>query len=120
MKTVTHEGKVYQIGGLYEFSDNGHKVYIDTLADINNSDNPFVDREGFGWKLLREIQNPIMGTIKDAPIELEDGCVYQFDFGGERGFAGQFIGAGDFHLFNGVTIEVKGCTNIVKLVPEVK
>jgi len=38
MKTIKRKGKVYQVGTVYEFSDNKRHWYIDTLEDIHQED----------------------------------------------------------------------------------
>ena len=83
VETVTHEGKVYQIGGIYEFSDGGDQYHLDVLESINCGDtypfNVHCDR----WKLIRAV-NSTIGTITPAPIELVNGNAYMFDYHGNR------------------------------------
>jgi hypothetical protein len=77
IKTVTHEGKVYQIGKLYAFSDDkGVDPLIDRLSSISNLYN---DDEGNGWKYIKAIAPSKIGTITPAPIELINGAPYMFD-----------------------------------------
>jgi len=38
MKTIEDKGSEYQIGAVYEFSDNKRHWYIDTLEDIHQED----------------------------------------------------------------------------------
>jgi hypothetical protein len=79
IKTVTYEGKVYQIGGIYEFSDNGDSWETDKLVSISYvAAYPF-KVAGCEWSLIRETESKI-GTITPAPIELIDNGAYMFDF----------------------------------------
>jgi hypothetical protein len=79
IKTVTYEGKVYQIGGIYEFSDNGDSWETDKLVSISYvAAYPF-KVVGCEWSLIRETESKI-GTITPAPIELIDNGAYMFDF----------------------------------------
>jgi hypothetical protein len=77
IKTVTYEGKVYQIGKLYAFSDDkGVDPLIDRLSSISNLYN---DDEGNGWKYIKAIAPSKIGTITPAPIELVNGAAYMFN-----------------------------------------
>jgi hypothetical protein len=83
IKTVTHEGKVYQIGGVYEFSDEGEDWAVDELLSVGvSSTYPFNARQ-YEWELIREV-NCTIGTITPAPIELVDGAAYTFDYNGRK------------------------------------
>tara|TARA_R110000850_G_C9963662_1_gene464606 strand:+ start:1371 stop:1754 length:384 start_codon:yes stop_codon:yes gene_type:complete len=82
MKTVTVKGKVYQIGGLYR-DQSGEYARLKS-ADESKS-NPFVLMYQYShemtvttkpWKVISEIKASSVGTIEDAPIELEDGEWY--------------------------------------------
>lgn len=58
----------------------------------------------------------------NTPIELEDGCVYQFEFEDIIRY-GKFNAPAYFEAhFNekSLVVGIEHCTNIVKLVPEVK
>jgi hypothetical protein len=78
--TVTHDGKVYQIGKQYSFSDDGSNWTISSLKSISYaSDFPF--RSDFSWRLIKEFESSDVGTITPAPIELIDGAAYMFDYG---------------------------------------
>ena len=83
-KTVTYDGKVYQIGGLYEFSDEGKEWAVDELLLVGERESyPFEARQ-FEWELIREA-NYTMGTITTAPpIELIDGAAYTFNIRGDE------------------------------------
>ena len=123
MKTVTHNGKEYQIGALYQFSNDNDNWFSDSLVGLNNMVGyPFEGTTTY-FKYIREIENPVIGTIKDAPVELEDGCSYKFH---HHSISGVFICLGTYNstedafLSGLVTLNRSDCTNIVKLVPEVK
>lgn len=124
MKTVTHKGKVYQIGGLYEFSDDGERWYHAILSRIDEgSDFFFINHGEVAWRYIRHNQTPI-GTIEDAPIELEDGCPYQFNHRGSN-YMGVYCKKMLLALYpvdsvRPLYVDIKNCTDIVKLVPEVK
>ncbi len=84
MKTVTHEGKAYQIGATYEFtdSDKGRHWELGILNDYAS------DEEGVGfqsktgnkteWFKHIRLQQASIGTITEAPVVLVDGECYQF------------------------------------------
>jgi hypothetical protein len=82
MKTITHKGKVYQIGGMYEFSDSGSSWHIEMLYNICDQD--FFEtycehiNDSSSWKKCRSVSGEL-GTIEDAPLELEDGEWYVFN-----------------------------------------
>ncbi|MCP4060703.1 MAG: hypothetical protein GY738_26165 [Pseudoalteromonas sp.] len=84
MKTVTHEGKVYQIGGSYEFSDDGKWGQLGVLnnydAKGNSLGGKFQSKTGskFEWFKHIRLQQAPVGTITEAPVELIDGECYQF------------------------------------------
>ena len=81
METITHKGKVYQIGKLYRSLATSEAGYLDGL-----------NGEGFTLYLCRSREGRYIaaskiatldsesGTIEDAPIELEDGEWYMCSF----------------------------------------
>jgi hypothetical protein len=78
-KTVTYEGKVYQIGGVYEFSDDGVDWGMDILLGAGGNPTFPFDAKKYEWELIREAAYA-MGTITPAPVELVDGNAYMFDY----------------------------------------
>ncbi len=86
MKTVTVKGKVYQIGKLY-IDDRGE---LGRLTDTDE-DNFIVAsyKGGTSWHSLcaNKINPEVLGTIEDAPIELEAGdwwlCHYEIQTANE-------------------------------------
>ena len=111
VETVTHEGKVYQIGGIYEFSDDGDYWAIDLLASIECAKAYPFKVEDCGWSLIRETESKI-GTITPAPIELDHECAYMFDCGASGNIQGIYNkNSNRMMLLNGWSA-VENCTNI--------
>jgi hypothetical protein len=79
VKTETYEGQVYQIGSVYEFSDDGVKWELDYLLAVGSNPTFPFEAKKFEWELIREA-NYVMGTITTAPVELIDGNAYMFDY----------------------------------------
>lgn len=120
MNKITHNGKQYIIDGLYEFSDMREAWCIQRLRGISETSTaPFIDDKGADWLFIRELQNPIIGTIEDAPIELEDGCAYQFVLEGSRSIGFYESKSKVFDCPQG-WVSTEKCEDIVKLVPEEK
>jgi len=76
-KTVTHEGKVYQVDETYATS-NGQIVI---LKDFDIELNQFVCMYDIFERLTTAFKEVLVseyttGTIEDAPIELDDGHCY--------------------------------------------
>jgi len=75
MKTVTHEGKVYEIGALYMFKIGG-KEMPGLLTKIHQlKGHAEFHAEGIIGESVVSFAGEI-GTIEDAPIELESGHCY--------------------------------------------
>ncbi len=113
IKTVTHEGQVYQIGGVYEFSDEGIYWYVDSLISIDGSKKHPVKGGCWEWKLIKESKRKI-GTITPAPVELVDGAAYTFDGRGcNRHHAGIYDERqGIFSISQGQWVDLESATNI--------
>jgi hypothetical protein len=73
MKTIEYKSKIYQIGAVYEFSDDCKSWFVDTLESFDLSGTILGKEEAWGY--MRECQSQL-GTITDAPLKLEDGCWY--------------------------------------------
>jgi len=120
-ETVEHEGKLYKINDIYEFSLSGNCWSAGRLIAINSGDNfPFESDDDDSYALCREIDKACIGTITPAPTKLIDGEAYKFEY-----IAGKFIGIycekeNEFHLSHGRLIKLNLCTNITRLVTEVK
>lgn len=75
---VYHEGKGYEVGAIYEFSNNDDKYMLGVLTGRSCDDlYPFL-AGNIKYALCRKSKNKI-GTIKEQSIELIDGECYQFD-----------------------------------------
>ncbi len=119
MKTVTHEGNVYQIGAVYGFSDDGDSWLLGTLGDCttketNGTKYPFQcehDSNVEWFRLIRLQQAPI-GTITKAPVELVDGECYQFTAPSGIVRKGYFIPVKRLFICADGNIDVDRCTNI--------
>ena len=115
MKTIKHEGKTYQVGAAYEFSDDGEEWCVGTLEDTyQGSAYPYKTRSG-GYRLIR-VYETSLGTITDAPVKLKNGECYRYTdlYGNER--------KGFFSARRGMFFRTEGCdapsecTNIKLLV----
>ena len=71
MKTITHKSKVYQIGERY-VDKNGNIGLLDSCDGRTFK----MSSESRGFWFCNELATFEMGTIEDAPIELEDGFWY--------------------------------------------
>jgi hypothetical protein len=120
IKTVTHEGKVYQLGGVYEFSDKGRDWALDELLYLDEGKAlPFCTRQ-YEWELIREASYS-MGTITPAPIELIDGAAYMFDCDEHSNVIALFSkGGGLFLIHDGAVFNASACTNIRLMTVESK
>jgi len=116
MKTIKDKGKVYQVGGLYEYSDYGKHWCVDALEGIQPESNyPYRTYSGHGFKLIR-VCKANLGTITEAPVKLKNGECYRYTdlYGNER--------KGFFSARRGVFFRTEGCdapsecTNIKLLV----
>ncbi|PCI53638.1 MAG: hypothetical protein COB36_11945 [Alphaproteobacteria bacterium] len=79
METVVVKGKVYQTGEIYQDKHGDDCKLI--RVDISNGDSPFCV-EYFGLTAgvyVDSLQVTRLGTIEDAPIELEDGEWYRVE-----------------------------------------
>ena len=121
IKTVTHEGKVYQIGKKY-FVGNvnrlGMLIRIDELSNY-----PFIVSENgleFAYSKLYA-GDPDMGTITPAPIELIDGAAYMFDYEGRKvDRIGIYLKHDNHFVFPIGYIHTTNCTNIRLMTVESK
>jgi len=117
MKTIKDKGKVYQAGGLYEFSDDGEHWHVDTLEGIEQpTQYPYETLSG-DYKLIR-VCKASLGTIEEAPIELIHGECYQFtnNYGNE--YKGFFSARQGVFFRTGACDAPSKCTNIKLLTVE--
>ena len=80
MKTVTHNGKVYKIGAIY-FDGLNSLVKLTSIKNgefyyIDGSGNEGSDLEIYSVECSEYVKGAKLGTIEDAPIELESGHCY--------------------------------------------
>jgi hypothetical protein len=76
MEAVAHKGKVYQLNALYALID-GSKVVLDGIREGRFKVSR-LDCEG-DWFTVNELfltNSLLIGTIENAPLELEDGHCY--------------------------------------------
>ena len=116
MKTIKDKGKVYQVGAVYEFSDDGKMWCLGVLEGTQPKSNyPYRTYSGHGFKLIRACKANL-GTITEAPVKLKNGECYSFTdrLGNKR--------KGFFSARRGVFFRTEGCdapsecTNIKLLV----
>jgi hypothetical protein len=80
IKTVTHEGNVYEIGKDYLFSLNKLDWTYAKLTDIDGGYEKVFCTQSYEWRYIKEIPaSRTMGTITPALIELVNGAAYMFD-----------------------------------------
>jgi hypothetical protein len=132
IKTVTHEGQVYEIGKDYLFSDTkGTWVYSKLLGIESDDISPFKTYI-LCWKFIKDMPpSEEFGTITPAPVPLINGKAYTFNCEDSNDFVGvydkacdDFIGIDNKDCDKDCTsvkiIEAKGCTNIRLMTVESK
>ena len=112
-KTVEHNGSVYQVGAIYEFS-NGSTWFPGRLHGLD--DDGFFSATCGEYTSIREVQAPV-GTITEPPIQLEDGKAYQFDLHLGR-WVGLYCESENTFITRTEVIRVDRCTNIKLLTVE--
>ena len=122
IKTVTHEGKVYQIDQDYLFSVRGTTWVYEKLTGIDYSYSKNFCTASNEWLYIKEVPaSENMGTITPAPIELVDGAAYMFDCDDHSNVIGLFIkGGGLFLIHDGAVFNASACTNIRLMTVESK
>jgi len=104
MKTINHEGKIYQVGAVYEFtSDTGNLWSVDILEDICPASNyHYKTRSGINFKFIRACEENL-GNVEESPVKLKNGECYSFTdlYGNER--------KGFFSARRGVFFRTEGC-----------
>ena len=117
MKTINHEGKIYQVGAVYEFSDDGKAWYVDTLEHTyQDMTCPYRTRSSIGFRLIRACEANL-GAIEEAPAELIDGECYQFTAHLGNECKGFFLAEfGRLYCTTGAIVDPSKCTNIKHLV----
>jgi hypothetical protein len=120
-KIVTHDGKVYQIGSVYEFSDYGKDWALDELLSVGEGGINAFEARQYEWKLIREV-NYSMGTITPAPTELIDGAAYMFNPHNTKllDVIGLYEKNNNQFYFNGKHVVLAHCSNIRLMTVESK
>ena len=116
IKTVTHEGQVYQIDKPYLFLNANKRWEFGYLTKVNSvSQFPFINHvsEDFSSiKCLPEFRSGF-GTITPAPIELDHGKAYTFDYRANRDSSiGVYSKNGSYFVTIGSNYPSDDCTNI--------
>jgi hypothetical protein len=121
-KLETFNGMQHEIGKWYEFSNDGDRWDVSKLDAIEGSN--FAFRTSLGWMQCCREAAISLGTITPAPVELVDGAAYEFNYNnGSTGMQAaimRYRKNGDYFFFDNTTFEREHCTNITRLVPEVK
>jgi hypothetical protein len=113
VKTVTHEGKVYQIGQDYLFRNNGSSLTYSKLENIIFSDAYPFKTVNCNFKYIEKVpSSKNLGTITPAPIELDNGNAYTFDYGCIGNRVGVYHKETDRFYFAMAHVPVSACTNI--------
>jgi hypothetical protein len=127
IKTETHDGQVYQIGGFYLVNDIGSgKGNLWSPIKLTSIDPqsgwPFRSSLGEGFAFIAEIRSPqTFGTITPAPIELVDGAAYMFDYEGRKvDRIGIYLEHDNHFVFPIGYIHTTNCTNIRLMAVESK
>ena len=81
METINYKGNTYQIGALYDFSDNGFDWFTCELGNINRLSKYVFETSRGDYSEIKALDSEI-GTITPTPIDLIDGKAYQFQASG--------------------------------------
>lgn len=115
-KVIDSHGNELEIGKVYEFSNDKIDWYVAGFKKVSDCGSEYLS-ERFGWKLfIRECQSSL-GTIKKAPVKMVDDKAYQFESNGSVCIG---IFDGENLQDNNRIYMLRGCTNIIPLVPETK
>ena len=114
VKTVTHEGQVYEIGKDYLFSLNELDWTYLKLTDIDGGYEKVFCTRRRAWRYIKEIPaSESMGTITPAPIELINGEAYMFGYGKALDAVGIYDKQEKrFYFARGRYYGYESCTNI--------
>jgi hypothetical protein len=120
IKTVTHEGKVYQLNKDYFFGN--YKRTLKLIRIDIASEFPFrVFENGIEDGYARiYLGSAEFGTITPAPIELEHGKAYTFDHGDNKHVVGVYDNKDDDFIGADDCFESRDCTNIRLMTVESK
>ena len=85
IKTVTHEGKVYEFDQDYLFSNDKFNWTYGALVDLDGGQDKVFCTFDKQWLHIKEVPaSENMGTITPAPIEYIDNAPYIFEVGGSQ------------------------------------
>ena len=117
IKTVTHEGTIYQIGKAYLVDDGDNNWILIVLRSVVSSSSLPFRSSLMGYRACKEAPADSVGTITPAPIDLDHGKAYTFDYTLSGG-VGVTDTIGIYDEFVGRISHLKGwnaienCTNI--------
>ena len=120
IKTVTYEGKVYQLNKDYFFGS--YKKTLKLIRIDIASAYPFkVFENGSenGYAIIY-LGSAEFGTITPAPIKLDHGKAYTFDYGNYKNVVGVYDNKDDDFIGADDCIEIRDCTNIRLMTVESK
>jgi hypothetical protein len=106
VKTVMHEGNIYDLDAIYLANDigsgEGNLWTAIRLISVNpKSTHPFRVSDREGYKYITVIRSPqTFGTITPAPVPLIHGKAYTFDYGDWENVIGVYSQAGEFIGFS--------------------
>jgi hypothetical protein len=121
IKTVTHEGQVCQIGKNYLFSDNGTDFHLAKLVGIKKGKWPFQTNDADVFKYIHEASAlKDIGTITPAPVKLDHGKAYTFDYFDNKHVVGVYDNKDDDFIGADDCFEPRDCTNIRLMTVESK
>ena len=123
--TVEYKGNIYEIGKGYLFGDVISNPYFYGKLQGIESDGTFITVENSYFIFCEELPaSKELGAITKAPIKLVDGAAYQFDYddkiSGMYNAVMKYQKSNNSFYFDNILFKVEYCTNIIKLVPEVK
>jgi|TARA_R110000737_G_scaffold122579_1_gene154508 hypothetical protein len=116
-KIITFEGKIYEIGKYYLFSNNKSVGWhVDAFDCISqNRDYKFKSKEN-KYRHIKKIPESWMGVIKDIP-DLINGASYMFDIAGSVNICGVYYENTDrIYVALGRNMSPDYCTNIREMV----
>lgn len=119
---VYHEGKGYEVGAIYEFSDDGLLWDVGILTGNNSDDEyPSFESDGLQYVFCRKSKREI-GGITEQSIELINGNGYCFDYNNngplmKLGCHGVYKKKTNQFIISDGVIASEYCTNIQPLTP---
>lgn len=118
-KTGEFGGMVYEIGKVYEFSDNadGGCWIVGVLESINHGNTFHFTVAGCeGYKHCRSLPSSCFGTITPQSVKLIDGEVYSFNNGSDS-FLGRFKESDGVFIWKDYAFDIRHCFDVVHLTP---